>query len=88
MVCFTTGSMFLFRVETSEIEEVGTITDGIIAASWSPNQEYFAVASGAGKLIIFTPEFEVSLESNIDDGDLTFHDKKFEDPKDESVADA
>jgi hypothetical protein len=61
---------------------VGTITDGIIAGSWSPNQEYFAVASGAGKLIIFTPEFEVSLEANIDDGDLTFHDKKFEDPKD------
>ena len=64
------------RVEGNEIEEVGTIMDGIIAASWSPNQEYFAIASGAGKLMIFTPEFEVSLEAKIDDGDLTFHDKK------------
>ena len=25
---------------------------------------------------------EIDIEANIDDGDLTFHDKKFEDPKD------
>ena len=80
--------MFLYRVDGQEIEEVGTITDGIIAASWSPNQEYCAVASGKGKLMIFTPEFEVSLEANIDDGDLTFQGKESGEVHDESIKDA
>ena len=39
-------------------------------------------------MIIFTTEFEVSLEANIDDGDLTFHDKKADESKDESISEA
>jgi hypothetical protein len=37
VIVFNTGSMFLFNAESDSVEEVGTITDGIIAASWSPN---------------------------------------------------
>lgn len=80
--------MFLYKVESNEVEEVGTITDGIIAAAWSPNQEHFAVASGAGKLMVFNSEFEPSLEANIDDGDLTFHDKKAGEARDEAINEA
>lgn len=46
------------------------------------------MASCAGKLIIFSPDFEVNLEANIDDGDMTFHDKKQGEPRDESIAEA
>lgn len=37
VVVFASGSMYLYKIDSNEIEEVGTITDGIIAASWSPN---------------------------------------------------
>ena len=84
VVVFGSGAMFLFKNETQSIEEVGTITDGILAASWSPNQEHFAVATAAGKLIIFSTEFEATLEANIDDGDMTFTDEK----KDETITEA
>jgi len=59
-------------VEGKEWKEVGELGDGILTASWAPNQEYFAVATGAGKLVVFTPEFDVLYEAEIDDGDLTF----------------
>jgi hypothetical protein len=39
-------------------------------------------------LIIFSPDFEVSLEANIDDNDLTFHDKKAGEPHNESIPEA
>lgn len=69
-MCFSAGSMFLVKEATWE--EVGELGDGILTGSWAPNQEYFAVATGAGKLIVFTPEFDVLYEADIDDNDLTF----------------
>lgn len=38
--------------------------------------------------MIFSPDFETTLEANIDDGDLTFHDKKPGDPRDETISEA
>ena len=52
--------------------EVGELGDGILTGSWAPNQEYLAVATKAGNLLVFTPEFDVLYEAEIDDGDLTF----------------
>jgi hypothetical protein len=37
--------MYLYKLEEKKIEEVGEITDGILAAAWAPNQEYLAVAT-------------------------------------------
>ena len=82
-MCFTNGSMYLS--EGREWKEVGELGDGILTGSWAPNQEYLAVATKAGKLIVFTPEFDVLYEADIDDGDLTFKDGDEIDP---TVSDA
>lgn len=31
------GNMFLYRVDQRKLDEVGEITDGILAAAWAPN---------------------------------------------------
>ena len=70
VMSFASGAMYL--TEGASWKEVGEIGDGIITGSWAPNQEYLAIATGAGKLIVFTPEFDVLYEASIDDNDLTF----------------
>ena len=62
----------MFLTEGAEWKEVGEISDGILTGSWAPNQEYLSIATKAGKLVVFTPEFDVLYEADIDDGDLTF----------------
>ena len=69
---YSNGSMFLFKVDSKEVEEVGVLPAGILTGGWSPNQEYLAIASKDGKLMLFTPEFDVLHEPQIDDDDLTF----------------
>jgi len=70
VLSFASGVMYL--TEGASWKEVGEIGDGILTGSWAPNQEYLAIATGAGKLIVFTPEFDVLYEASIDDDDHTF----------------
>lgn len=78
MFTYACGNMYIYRPwrddQEAKIEEVGEITDGIMAAAWSPNQEYLAVTTRQNLLIVFSPEFEICSESPIDDNDMTFHD--------------
>ena len=61
----------MLQVKDQEVEEVGEIADGILAAAWAPNQEYLALATPS-LMLLFTPEFDVLYEEPLDDGDLTF----------------
>ena len=63
VMSYSNGSMFLFKVDSKEVEEVGVLPDGILTGSWAPNQEYLAIASKSGKLLLFTPEFDVMHEA-------------------------
>jgi hypothetical protein len=93
VLSFSHGSIYLMRTEAGpeeeEVEEVGVIAGGILCASWAPNQEYFAVAGGDNnKLLLFTPDFDVLYEADIDDGDMTYSEAKTEDEKKPLVKDA
>jgi len=67
---FETGAIMMYR--NDEIEEAGNFSEGILEASWSPNQENLLVATKLGKLILFNNSFDPEKEVDIDDGDLTF----------------
>lgn len=76
VLSFENGTMLLAKCDQSgSIEEVGMVPEGILTASWSPNQEYFTVATKDGKLIVLTPEFDALYEAPIDDNDMTFEGK-------------
>ena len=74
VLAFSNGDIYLFDVQAKAVKEAGMVDGAIIAAKWSPNEEYYAVASDQGKILLFTPEWEVLYEADIDDGDLTFAD--------------
>ena len=72
-LAYRVGNMFTikFGPKDPEVEEVGEIPDGILAAAWAPNQDHLAVATSK-QMLLLTPEFEVPMEQSLDDDDLTF----------------
>jgi hypothetical protein len=59
VMAFNNGEIYLYLVEANEIKEGGVLNGNIIAAKWSPNEEYFAVATDEGELILFNPDFDI-----------------------------
>ena len=72
VLAFTNGEIYLYLVDTNEIKEGGVLNGNIIAAKWSPNEEFFAVATDEGELILFNPDFDILHQKPIDDDDMTF----------------
>lgn len=55
-----------------QIEEIACVPDRIITGSWSPNEEYFIVIEGEGKLVVYNTLFDIVSSVNLDDNDETF----------------
>ena len=54
----------------NQIEIVGSISDGIAAAAWAPDEELLAVVTNADALLLMTREFESVVESKLSKDDL------------------
>lgn len=46
-----------------EVEEVGALVDGLVAGAASPDGELLALLTGAGKVLVFTSDWEVLSEA-------------------------
>ncbi|KAG0711938.1 Elongator complex protein 1 [Chionoecetes opilio] len=46
----------------AHVEEVGAVSGGVAAASWSPDQEHLALVTPAANLLLMTSGFEVTAE--------------------------
>ena len=68
VLALSDGEIFLYE---KEFKEAGVLNGNILAAKWSPNEEYYAVTCDNGQLYLFTPEFDELYEVPIDDGDMT-----------------
>ncbi|KAK7472275.1 putative elongator complex protein 1 [Stygiomarasmius scandens] len=66
------GDITMVSLESEEpMPEVqGTVDDGILAASWSPDDSLLALVTGVGKLILMTSTFDVLSEASIDTTDF------------------
>ncbi|THV06651.1 pol II transcription elongation factor [Dendrothele bispora CBS 962.96] len=62
------GDITMVSLESEEpMPEVqGSVEDGILAASWSPDDSLLALVTGVGKLILMTSTFDVLSEAPID----------------------
>jgi len=71
-MAFSNGEIHFYEVETKEAKDAGVLDGNILAAKWSPNEERYAVASSNGVIYMFSPEFDMICQAEIDDQDLTF----------------
>lgn len=71
MLVFQSGALYQVQEET---QEVGAVDADIIAAKWSPNEEYLALATEEGELYMFTAEWDVLYKVDLDDGDQSMLD--------------
>lgn len=60
----------LVKIEDSSVEIVGTVDGGIIAASWSPDEEVLALCTEQGSVLLMTRDFDPIHETNFSVDDL------------------
>ncbi|KAF3905875.1 hypothetical protein AA313_de0208872 [Arthrobotrys entomopaga] len=54
----------------SKVEIVGSVEEGIAAASWSPDESLLAIATAAETFVLMTRQFEPVADSKLSDDDL------------------
>ncbi|KAJ1664171.1 putative elongator complex protein 1 [Coemansia sp. RSA 1813] len=73
-VALQSGDIFAIQVGTDKIEAagvdlVGTVDPGIMASSWSPDEELLALVTGEAKLLLMTQDFDVLDEFPLAQGE-------------------
>ncbi|KAK6535140.1 hypothetical protein TWF694_001618 [Orbilia ellipsospora] len=56
--------------DQSKVEIVGSVEEGIGAASWSPDESLLAIATAADTFVLMTRQFELVADSKLSDEDL------------------
>ncbi|GFR86599.1 elongator complex protein 1 [Elysia marginata] len=67
-VCLITrdGKFLLWQYEmNAELEDVGEVTNGVTAVSWSPDFELVIVTTGDKRLLMMTSEFDIITETTL-----------------------
>lgn len=65
-----TGDVILCNLSTGQLECVGSVDSGIVAMSWSPDQELVLLVTGQQTLILMTKDFEPISEIPIHQEDF------------------
>ncbi|CAJ0941109.1 unnamed protein product [Ranitomeya imitator] len=69
-VATATGDVILCNLNTGQLECVGSVDSGIVAMSWSPDQELVLLITGQQTLILMTKDFEPIAEIPIHQEDF------------------
>ncbi|XP_053318021.1 elongator complex protein 1 [Spea bombifrons] len=64
-VATATGDVILSNRDTGQLECVGSVDSGIVAMSWSPDQELVLIITGQQTMILMTKDFEPVAETPI-----------------------
>ncbi|MEE6508366.1 hypothetical protein FKM82_020719, partial [Ascaphus truei] len=69
-VATATGDVILYNLNSGQLECVGSVDSGIVAMSWSPDQELVLLVTGQQTLIMMTKDFEPITETPIHQDDF------------------
>ncbi|XP_073401432.1 elongator complex protein 1 isoform X2 [Dendrobates tinctorius] len=69
-VATATGDVILCNLNTGQLECVGSVETGIVAMSWSPDQELVLLITGQQTIILMTKDFEPIAEIPIHQEDF------------------
>ncbi|KAJ2403251.1 putative elongator complex protein 1 [Coemansia sp. RSA 2559] len=62
-VALQSGDIFTIQLDADKsVDLVGTVDQGIMASSWSPDEELLALVTGEAKLLLMTQDFDVLEE--------------------------
>ncbi|KAM4807893.1 elongator complex protein 1 [Rhinophrynus dorsalis] len=69
-IALSDGDVILSNLNTGQLECVGSVDSGIVAMSWSPDQELVLLVTGQQTLILMTKDFEPIAETPIHQDDF------------------
>ncbi|KAG8454432.1 hypothetical protein GDO86_000888 [Hymenochirus boettgeri] len=69
-IATSTGDVIIFSLRTGQLECVGSVDNGIVTMSWSPDQELVLLVTGQQTLILMTKDFEPLTETSIHQNDF------------------
>ncbi|XP_068596109.1 elongator complex protein 1 [Brachionichthys hirsutus] len=64
------GDVVLFNLNTSQLECVGSVSSGLTAMAWSPDEELVVLATGQETIVMMTKDFEPIVEFRIHQEDF------------------